>query len=177
MNTVLKSGMYFELEDGRPAVRFERTYDHPIESVWSAVTVPEELASWFPSKVEYEPHVGSQISFSGDPNMPRTSGELLAYEPPHRLAFTWGPDELRFELESLGDHSTRLTLINVLDARNAAARNAAGWEVCLASLESSLAGNVRDPHSDPLADWRTYYDAYVAGGVPSGAEVPGHPDI
>jgi uncharacterized protein YndB with AHSA1/START domain len=43
-------GTYVEL-DGRPAVRFVRTYPQPIERVWQAITTPEGLARWFPSKV------------------------------------------------------------------------------------------------------------------------------
>jgi len=35
-------GSFIEFE-GRPAVRFERTYDHPVERVWAAVTDP---VSW-----------------------------------------------------------------------------------------------------------------------------------
>ncbi len=35
--------------DGRPALRFERRYRHPVERVWRAVSDPAEMASWFPS--------------------------------------------------------------------------------------------------------------------------------
>lgn len=37
--------------DGRPALRFERHYRHPIERVWRAVTDPSEVGRWFPSEV------------------------------------------------------------------------------------------------------------------------------
>ena len=35
--------------DGRPTVRVEREYPHPIDKVWRAVTTPEHLGRWFPS--------------------------------------------------------------------------------------------------------------------------------
>lgn len=59
-------GTYLEL-DGRPAVRFRRTYPHPVERVWAAVTEPAELEAWFPSAVSMDPREGGTIEFSGDP--------------------------------------------------------------------------------------------------------------
>lgn len=167
-------GTYFQV-DGRPAVRFERTYAHPVERVWDAVATSDGLAHWFPSKVEIEPHDGGKVTFSGDPNIATTTtGTVLAFEPPLRLHFSWSNDELRFDLEPLGDGHTRLTLINVLEATDTAARNAAGWSVCLAELDKDLAGERADgPHSETAQSWRVYYDAYVASGVPSGAFIPG----
>jgi uncharacterized protein YndB with AHSA1/START domain len=44
--------------DGRPAVRFQCIYSHPIERVWAAVTQPDELSHWFPFAVQIEPKAG-----------------------------------------------------------------------------------------------------------------------
>jgi uncharacterized protein YndB with AHSA1/START domain len=161
--------------DGRPAVRFERSYPYPIERVWAAVTRPEELAQWFPSTVSMDPREGGEIRFSGDPNVDGSTGTVLAFDPPQRLAFTWGGDELHFALAATGDAGCSLTLINVLDARDAAARNAAGWSVCLAQLTTLLtSGASAGPHSgDAAGSWRSYYDAYLADGLPAGAFIPG----
>jgi uncharacterized protein YndB with AHSA1/START domain len=160
--------------DGRPAVRFERTYRHPPERVWSALTEPAELARWFPSAVSLEPRVGGTIRFSDDPNVDDTSGSVLAFDPPHLLAYTWGRDELHFRLESTGAGGCTLTFVNVLDARDSAARNAAGWTVCLAELDKHLSGVVTDgPHSATAEPWEPVYDHYVAAGMPSGAPIPG----
>lgn len=41
------TGTCLTLDDGRPAVRFSRTYDHPIDRVWQFVTDVDELAHWF----------------------------------------------------------------------------------------------------------------------------------
>lgn len=166
-------GTYLE-HDGRPAVRFQRTYPHPVERLWAAVTETDELSHWFPSAVRMQPHVGGTIEFSGDPNQEPTSGSILTFDPPRRLAFTWGNDELHFELEPVGDDSCTLTLINVLEARDTAARNAAGWSVCLAELDKYAHGETAaGPHSDTAASWKPLYDAYVAAGMPSGAPIPG----
>lgn len=162
------TGTYLTLDDGRPAVRFSRTYDHPIDRVWQFVTDADELAHWFPSRAEIDLRPGGEVRFSGDPNMPESTGRVLAVDAPHHLSFAWGDDELRFELEELGDNSTRFTLTNVLSEANTAARNGAGWEVCLAALERHA-----DSSPGSRVPWKEFYDGYLAAGVPSGAPVPG----
>jgi uncharacterized protein YndB with AHSA1/START domain len=159
---------------GRPAVRFRRSYGHPADRIWAAITAPGELARWFPSQVRMEPMAGGAIEFSGDPNMPSMNGTILACEQPRRLAFTWGGNELHFEIEPQGGHGSMLTLTDVLDARDAAARNAAGWEVCLAELGKHLSELApHGPHSVAAESWQQHYDWYVAAGMPSGAAIPG----
>ena len=166
---MIDPGTYVE-HDGRPAVRFTRRYPHPAERVWAAVSEPAGLRHWFPSRVELEPRVGGRIAFRDDPNLPEeTSGTVLAYEPPRQLAFTWGGDELHLTVEPDGAEACTLTLVNVLEARDTAARNAAGWTVCLGELDKHLRG---DPPS-AAEPWEELYAAYVAAGVPSGAPIPG----
>lgn len=165
-------GTYIEHE-GRPAVRFVRRYAHPAERVWAAVSESDELAHWFPSTVALEPSAGGRITFSGDPNMPPTSGTVLVYDPPRRLAFTWGGDELHLTVEPDGAQACTLTLVNVLEARDTAARNAAGLAVCLAELDKHLRdGSADGPHSAVAEPWHEHYAAYVAAGLPAGAPVP-----
>ncbi|MFD1275341.1 SRPBCC family protein [Streptomyces kaempferi] len=169
------TGTYLTLDDGRPAVRFSRTYDHPIARVWEFVTDPEELASWFPSRAEIELRPGGTIRFSGDPNMSNSTGRVIAVDPPRHLSFDWGGDELHFDLEALDGKRTRFTLTNVLAAEDTAARNGAGWEVCLAALDAKVLGQQHSPgpHAGAGAPWPEIYRAYLAAGVPSGAQVPG----
>jgi uncharacterized protein YndB with AHSA1/START domain len=166
-------GTYVEHE-GRPAVRFVRRYPHSPERVWAAVSEPVGLEHWFPSRVELQARVGGRITFRDDPNLPaQTSGTVLVYDPPKRLAFTWGGDELHLSVEPDGDGAV-LTLLNVLAARDTAARNAAGWAVCLAELDKYLREGAADgPHSPTAEPWQEHYAAYVAAGVPSGAPIPG----
>jgi len=166
-------GTYVEL-DGRPAVRFQRSYDHPVQRLWAAITDPGELPHWFPSKVTMKAEVGGAIEFTDDQNAEPRYGTILVYEPPTKLAYTWGENELRFELEPVGDNRCQLTLIDVLPAGEVAARNAAGWTVCLAELDKHLAGEVTGgPHSATAEPWREHYDSFVASGMPSGAPIPG----
>jgi uncharacterized protein YndB with AHSA1/START domain len=165
-------GSYVEY-DGRPAVRFVRTYPAPVERVWPAISEPAGLAHWFPSQVEIDLRIGGVVRFSGDPNAGDGTGTVIACDPPHRLAFTWGEDELHFDLEPVEGGRCRLTLVNVLADREAAARNAAGWSVCLAELDKQIQGVPSDgPHSDAAEPFQPIYDAHVAAGLPHGAEIP-----
>ncbi|TLS40721.1 SRPBCC family protein [Streptomyces montanus] len=168
------TGTYLALDDGLPAVRFSRTYDHPIDRVWQFVTEADELAHWFPARAEIELRAGGTITFSGDPNLEDTTGRVIAVDAPRHLSFEWNGDELRFDLEELDEKRTRFTLTNVLVEENTAARNGAGWEVCLTALDAWTRGErLEGPHAGASARWQEIYRGYVEAAFPSGAPVPG----
>jgi uncharacterized protein YndB with AHSA1/START domain len=159
--------------DGRPAVQFDRVYPHPLERVWAAISEPAELAHWFPSNVSIEAREGGKVEFSGDPHMDDKPGTVLRYDPPRHLAFTWGGDELRLDLEPADDGGCRFTLTNLLAERDTAARNASGWAVCLGELDKALRGeSAGGPHSSDALPFQPLYDAHVSAGLPWGAEIP-----
>src|SRR5439155_4370497 len=139
-----------ETIDGRPALRFERRLAHPVEAVWRTVTEPSELAHWFPSSVSGDLRAGGRLSFAFETDgVPPMEGEVLELEPPRRFTFLWGEDELRFELEPAeGGEGCLLHFTCVLGEREKAARDAAGWHVCLDRLEDRLAGT---PATAPAA--------------------------
>ncbi len=169
-----RTGTFVTLDDGRPAVRFTRTYDHPVARVWRFVTDADELAQWFPSRAEIDLRPGGTITFSGDPNMADSTGRVIAVDAPRHLSFDWGGDEVHFDREALDGDRTRFTRTNVLVAEDTAARNGAGWELCLAALDAKARGErFEGPHAGAEAPWKEIYRAYVDAGVPSGAPVPG----
>src|SRR5947209_12428280 len=125
-------GAYDTIEN-RPALRFERRLSHPVEVVWRAITESDELEHWFPSKVEIdELRTGAEMTFRFE-NMPldapsTMSGRITAFDPPRRFEFYWGEDHLGFELEPVpGEDECVLRLTVLLDSREKAARDAAGW--------------------------------------------------
>ena len=139
----MRHGTFFETDDGRQGVRFERRLAHPVERVWQAVTDPEQLASWFPARVEID---GERMRFHfPDDQSYDSTGAVVELDPPRVFAFTWEDDELRFELSPDGDGCV-LVLTNVLGGEHAASSVAAGWHVCLDELEKLLAG---EPASAP----------------------------
>lgn len=139
-------------EEGRAIVRIERLVDAEPVAVWSMLTDPAELASWFPCEVTVEGDdwtVGTSLTFrfddaKGGLTIHGTVTEVLA---PSRLAYTWGDETLSFTVDAEGS-GTRLAVRNGLDKAHAA-RNAAGWDDCL----DALAGT-------PLGDWRVRFEQY-----------------
>lgn len=135
--------------DGRPTVRVERDYPHPIEKVWRAVTTPEHLGQWFPSRVEVDLRPGGEMRFGAFEGQ-EASGTVELVEPPRRLAFTWGGDRLVFELRPT-DNGTTFVLTHTCDDRYGAPSFAAGWGQCLAGLHSVLAGEPVPPPDRAVA--------------------------
>ena len=152
---------------GGPRLRFTRRLDHPPEKVWRAITEPEHLAAWFPDTIVVERwEIGAQLRFEQAPGG-SFDGEVLAYDPPRSVEFRWGTDVIRLEVEPDGD-GTRLTLLDSLDALGKAARDGAGWHLCLDALESHLDGSPPNPAS---ADWRELHRSYVADFGPEAATI------
>jgi uncharacterized protein YndB with AHSA1/START domain len=169
-----KEGTLVHIE-GRPALRFERRYAHPVERVWRAVTDPAEMAAWFPSNVEGERAVGAELAFvdedqrtaareAGEPTRadgPMIRGRVVVYDPPTVFSFTWGGELLRFELAPEGD-STVLVFTQLLSHESVAARNGSGWHQCLAGLDQLLGAGGPDD-----AGWQEVYRDYLERMGPS----------
>jgi uncharacterized protein YndB with AHSA1/START domain len=136
--------------DGRPTVRVEREYPHPIERVWQAVTTPEHLRQWFPSPVELDLRPGGEMRFPAFDGDQGAAGTIEVVEAPRRLTFTWGADRLTFDLASHGG-GTRFTLTHTFDDRFGAPSFATGWELCLAGLRRVLGGEPLPPPDRGIA--------------------------
>lgn len=133
-----------ETVDGRPALRFERRLEHPVERVWRAVTEPSELAEWFVAPVPWTPVAGETFESYGQ------SGSITELREPETLAWTWGNEAFRFDLRPEGD-GCLLVFTHVLDDHILPAQHAAGWETYLDRLEAMLAGA---PISEEDAHWQ-----------------------
>jgi uncharacterized protein YndB with AHSA1/START domain len=156
--------------DGRWQVQFTRRLPHPAAKVWRALTEPEHLKAWFPTTVEGERAPGAPLRFAHrDGAAPPFDGEMITYEPPSVLEFRWGPDTLRFELQADAD-GTLLTLRDTLDELGKAARDAAGWHVCLDQLESHLAGDDED-RTDLREGWQPVHAWYVEHFSPEASTI------
>jgi uncharacterized protein YndB with AHSA1/START domain len=147
----------------RPVLRFERHLPGSIETVWHAVTDPDEMRAWFPTRVEIDEwKVGAALTHHFDQHdIPSLSGSVLEWDPPRRVAFTWGADTIGFALTAAPDGSTIFVLTEELSP-NHAARNAAGWDACLDRLQ--LGGETES--------WKPRFDRYAATFEP----VLGHQD-
>ncbi|GAA4802388.1 hypothetical protein GCM10023200_44420 [Actinomycetospora chlora] len=167
------TGSYLEI-DGRPALRFVRDYGHPAERVFALLTDPAELAHWFPARVataSWDP--GATVTYTFETDGDGGTGEVLAHEPPHRVGFSWGGEELWFAVETLQDGRSRLTFTHLMTERDAASRNAAGWDLCLDALGAALDGSPTRAPGGRTPAWEERYQGYLAAGVPSGAPILG----
>lgn len=90
----------------RQTFRWERTYPHPIERVWRAITVPEEVSRWMgPTSFELREGTTAKTVW-GEPT-------VSAVKPPNLLELT-NPDgmgHVRFELERVADATTLVRLV------------------------------------------------------------------
>jgi uncharacterized protein YndB with AHSA1/START domain len=123
--------------DGRCTLRLERRLAHDPRRVWRALTEHDRLAAWHPSPFRI---AGELVEFSPSPGIPEIEpGRVLACEEPRLLAYTWAGDELRFTLEER-DGGCLLTLEHTFADRLKAARDGAGWHLCLRALAGALDG-------------------------------------
>jgi uncharacterized protein YndB with AHSA1/START domain len=126
--------------EGRTVLRFERPLAHPPERVWEALTEPGEQGRWHPTPADFEPRAGGAVKYRSDGDVPdMADGAVIEFDPPRVLAHTWGEDELRWEIQPR-DGGSLLGLTHTFDDRFKAARDAAGWHLCLDALSASLDG-------------------------------------
>ena len=140
----------------RWTLRFTRRLAHPREKVWRAVTEPEHLAVWYPQEIVGERKAGAPLRFVS-PAGDGFDGQMVVFDPPSVMEFTWGADLLRIELQTDGA-GTLLTLTDTFDDLGKAARDAAGWHECLDRLVSDLDGTPPPAWGDR---WRQIHPIYT----------------
>ena len=118
--------------DGRPALRFRRRLNHPVERVWRAVSAYDDLAAWFVAPMEFT-GVGQKFEAM------EQHGEVLRFEPPNVVEWQWGEEEFSFDLRPDGD-GTLLTFVHVFADRDRAANYASGWHFHFDRLRAHLDG-------------------------------------
>jgi uncharacterized protein YndB with AHSA1/START domain len=156
--------------DDRYRLTFTRTLPHPPKAVWRALTEPAHLRAWFPTDIEGDRAAGSELRFvfrRGEG--PTLAGEMLVYDPPRLLEMRWDTDVLRFELSPDGA-GTVLTFVTTVSEQGAAARTAAGWDVCLGALAADLDGV--PPAGTPRERWQRFPPEAATLGPPEGYTFP-----
>src|SRR5580693_1314269 len=93
----------------RLTVEYIRTYPHPIERVWRAITDPAEFRAWFiPGEIDLK--VGGDYRFRSD----EFAGKVMAIEPPRFIRFSDGSDHERayfqYELSEITE-GTRMRFV------------------------------------------------------------------
>jgi uncharacterized protein YndB with AHSA1/START domain len=148
-------------------LRFTRELAYPPERVWRAVTEPDHLDAWFPQRILGEWTAGAPLKFeSRSGEFPSFDGEVLACEPPSLLEFRWGSDVIRFEIVPNPQGCT-FVLTDTFAELGKAARDAAGWHVCLDFLEQHLQGAA--PPWSSGEHWAQVHPGYVEKFGPDAA--------
>ncbi|HEY1298752.1 MAG TPA: SRPBCC domain-containing protein [Chloroflexota bacterium] len=152
-------------------LRFTRRLQHSPQTVWRAIVEAEHRDTWFPQRIEGDFQVGAALRFVSEYG--DFQGEVLAYEPPQMIEFTWGTDTIRLEVRPDGDGSI-LTLLDTFDEQGKAARDAAGWHVCLDALERELDGPPAS--ASPYEGWQAVNARYVTQFGPAASTI-GPPEM
>ncbi len=154
------------LDGDTSVLRFERRLTHSSAKVWKAITDPVEMAHWFPAEIRTELKPGARMQFDFPEGAPVDSGgegEVLEFDPPRVYAFRWNNDVLRFELVPDGS-GCLLVFSHTLGGgglgRLGAGRNAAGWDVCLDTLQVRLADDVIEQPTDWLGPMERYIQQF-----------------
>jgi uncharacterized protein YndB with AHSA1/START domain len=117
-----------------------RELRHPPAKVWQALTDPTQLREWAPFDADRSlAAVGPvRLSTVGTPTPVISETHVTRADAPKLLEYRWGDNDMRWQLEPLGD-GTRLTLWHNID-RGFISMGAAGWHICLDVLDRLLAG-------------------------------------
>ncbi|EDT10037.1 SRPBCC family protein [Paraburkholderia graminis] len=95
-----------------------RELRHSPEKVWQALTDPTSLREWAPFDADHSlASVGPvKLSTVGTPTPQVSETQVTRADAPNLLEYRWGENDLRWQLESLGD-GTRLTLWHNIDRK------------------------------------------------------------
>ena len=143
-----------------------RELSHPPAKVWKALTDPDELRAWAPYDADRNlGTVGTaQLTTVGAPVLHVTDTQIKHADTGKALEFTWGGQNLRWQLEPLPGGRTRLTLWHNIDRRYIA-MGAAGWQICFDVLDRLLAGKplgrMVGPEAMKYAGWKQLHAEYV----------------
>ena len=112
-----------------------RELRHSPQKVWHALTDPASLREWAPFDADRSLAAVGPVKLStvGTPTPQMSETEVTRADAPKLLEYRWGDNQMRWELEPLGD-GTRLTLWHNID-RGFIAMGAAGWHICLDVLD------------------------------------------
>ena len=148
-----------------------RDLGHPPARVWEAITAPEHLREWAPFDADRNlSAVGAaKLTTVGAPTPMVSESQVKRSDPPKLLEYSWGPADLRWELEPDGDGTALTFTAEAQLPADWELEVLAGWHIHLDHLEHVLDGGTIDwPNwsSDHMPEWERIRGRYEAS-VPS----------
>jgi uncharacterized protein YndB with AHSA1/START domain len=139
---------------------------HTPEKVWQALTDPAHLREWAPFDADGSlGTAGTTVKLTtvGAPGPPITETTVRRADAPKSLEYSWGANEMRWELEAFGG-GTRLTLWTTID-RRFISWGAAGWHICFDVLDHLLSGTplgrIAGPETKKFDGWQRLQADYA----------------
>jgi uncharacterized protein YndB with AHSA1/START domain len=156
-----------------------RELRHSPEKVWQALTDPAHLCEWAPFDADGNlGTVGNTVKLTtvGAPTPHITETKVVRADPPKVLEYTWGGNDIRWQLEALNG-GTRLTLWTSIN-RRFIAMGAAGWHIAFDVLDRLLAGQpigrIVGPDAMKFGGWQRLNAEYAGQfGVETPNWLPG----
>ncbi len=165
--------------EGHATLRFVRSFRHPPERVWDAISTPEGLREWLLcSSAHIERKVGGRIELVSGPAQYRSSGRILAWEPPRLFEYEWNVAPVpempngehavfRYEL-SWDGRFTELRVTYRRISRPTATGFVAGVHAFLDRLEAQLDGAPLPDFLTRFAELRADYPGWSPDASDSG---------
>ena len=140
----------------RYTIEYVRTYRHPIERVFKAVTDEAEVGAWFFPPAHIDARLGGAYALGGAPEVADFKGVITAYEPPRLVRYGGphpGPDSYwQFALEPVAE-GTRMVFVQRVTP--GAYRNTHGWP---ADPPDHPAGELNPWRPGTLSGWHISFD-------------------
>ncbi len=138
-------------------LEFERRLPYPPETVWEAITDPEQLSDWYMTKAQIDGRIGGHVEFWSTPSQIHVTGSILAWDPPHLFEHEWHVEArpefpngeratIRWEIFPQEGDTSVLRLTHRHLTRRTARVFAPGAHAFLEMLEAYLAKR-------PMPDW------------------------
>ncbi len=175
--------------DGR-SLLLRRTYQAPVQDVWSACTDPERISRWL-APIDGDLRLGGTFQLEGN-----AGGTILRCEEPSLLKVTWllgegMPTEVEVRLTPADDDRTVFELEHAAPAEildemvraygpGGTIGLGVGWDLALLGLDLHLSGTAFDPASwedEPAAKEFATRGCHAWGSVIQAAWGTGDDDI
>jgi uncharacterized protein YndB with AHSA1/START domain len=170
------SGAHIRQDGEQWTLVLVRDLRHSPKKVWQALTDPAQLREWAPFDADASLGTAGttvKLTTAGAPAPHVTETTVTRADAPSVLEYTWGGNDLRWELEARGG-GTRLTLWTSIDRRYIS-MGAAGWHVCFDVLDRLLGGTpigrIVGPDAMKFGGWQRLHAEYKQqfGETPGGA--------
>lgn len=160
------SGARIDKDGEKWTLVLARDLRHSPEKVWQALTDPAQLHEW--ALFEADGSLGRagatvKLITVGAPAAYTSETTITRADAPTVLEYSWGGNDLRWELERLGS-GTRLTLWHNIDRRYIS-MGAAGWHICFDVLDRLLGGTpigrMVGPETMKFEGWQRLHAEYA----------------